>query len=318
MSHIAFIFPGQGSQSVGMLAELAAEYPVVGETFAEASEALGYNLWNLVQDGPESELGRTDRTQPAMLTGDIAVWRAWRAAGGPAPAIMAGHSLGEYSALVAAEAMSLADAVPLVADRGLYMQEAVPAGEGAMAAILGLDDAEVIKVCAEAEQGEVVQAVNFNSPGQVVIAGASAAVKRATELAGQAGAKRALLLPVSVPSHCSLMQPAAERLARRLADVAIAAPSIAVINNADVEAPREADAIRAALVKQLYLPVRWVEIIRKMAADGVSQVFECGPGKVLAGLNKRIERGMQVHCINEPSTLAKALEACAGDEATKQ
>jgi [acyl-carrier-protein] S-malonyltransferase len=305
----AFIFPGQGSQSVGMLAELAASFPVVEETFAEASAALGYDLWKLVQDGPAEDLNSTDRTQPAMLTAGVACWRAWQQQGGANPAVMAGHSLGEYTALVCAGVMALADAVTLVADRGRFMQAAVPEGEGAMAAILGLADEDVIAVCEEAAQGDVLSAVNFNSPGQVVIAGSAAAVERAAPMAKERGAKRAVILPVSVPSHCALMAPAATKLADRLSSISFNGPSIPVINNADVAAPTATDAICAALVKQLDHPVRWVETINKMAADGVDTVIECGPGKVLVGLNKRINKEMQALPLFDAETLNAAIGA---------
>lgn len=305
----AFIFPGQGSQSVGMLAGLAESFPVVEETFAEASDALGYDLWKLVQEGPAEELNSTDRTQPAMLTAGVACWRVWQQQGGAMPSVMAGHSLGEYSALVCAGAMTLADAVTLVADRGRFMQAAVPEGEGAMAAVLGLADEDVIAVCEEAAQGDVLSAVNFNSPGQVVIAGSAAAVERAAPMAKERGAKRAVILPVSVPSHCALMAPAAKQLAERLAGISVNTPSVPVINNADVAAPDDADAIRAALVKQLDSPVRWVESINKMSADGVTTVIECGPGKVLVGLNKRINKAMQALPVFDAETLNAAIDA---------
>lgn len=308
---IACIFPGQGSQSVGMLADLANGYPVVKETFAAASEALGYDLWTLTQQGPEAELNRTDRTQPAMLAAGVAVWRVWQQRGGPRPAYLAGHSLGEYTALVCAEALSLPAAAALVAARGQYMQEAVPAGQGAMAAILGLEDGEVQAACAQAAQDDVVSAVNFNSPGQVVIAGHSAAVARAVELAKAAGAKRAVPLPVSVPSHCRLMAPAAERLAALLRDADIRRPSIPVFNNVDVKISDEPQAIRDALVRQLVSPVRWVEIILALAGRGVTSVVECGPGKVLAGLNKRIARGMAAVTVQDTATLDEALKTLA-------
>lgn len=307
---LAFIFPGQGSQSVGMLSALADVFPVVGKTFSEASDALGYDLWALVQNGPESDLNSTDKTQPAMLTAGVATWRAWQEKGGASPVVMAGHSLGEYSALVCAGVISLGDAVLLVADRGRFMQEAVPEGQGAMAAVLGLDDAAVIRLCADNANGDVLSAVNFNSPGQVVIAGSKQAVERAAIAAKELGAKRAVILPVSVPSHCALMAPAAERLAVRLAGITMHAPAIPVINNADVAAPVTGDAIRAALVKQLAHPVRWVECINKMSADGVSTVIECGPGKVLAGLNKRINKDMQAMPVFDAETLQAALDAC--------
>ncbi len=305
---LGFVFPGQGSQSIGMLAELAVEHSVVRKTFAEAGEALGYDLWKVVQEGPEAELNTTAVTQPAMLAAGVAVWRLWEAEGGPRPVVMAGHSLGEYTALVCADALNFADAVTLVADRGRFMQEAVPAGEGAMAAILGLADEQVAAVCGEAADGEVVSPVNFNAPGQVVIAGQAGAVERAVAAAKAAGAKRAVMLAVSAPSHCALMKPAAERLAERLAGVAITAPAIPVINNADVASPAEPDAIRDALVRQLYSPVRWVETVGRMGSEGVDRLIECGPGKVLVGLNKRIARDMTALPVQDNETLAKALE----------
>ncbi len=303
------VFPGQGSQSVGMLKELAAAFAGVEQTFAEASEALGEDLWAIVQDGPAEKLNSTEITQPAMLAAGIAVWRVWQVQGGPQPAVMAGHSLGEYSALVAAGSLAFDHAVRLVAERGRLMQEAVPAGTGAMAAILGLDDEAVIQVCADAAEGEVVEAVNFNSPGQVVVAGHKSAVERAVALASERGAKRAVMLPVSVPSHCALMKPAAERLAEILEDIPVQAPTIPVINNVDVEMPTDPDAIRDALVRQLDHPVRWVETIRRMQAEGVDTLIESGPGKVLVGLNKRIERRMPALPVYDPDTLAAALEA---------
>lgn len=303
---LAFVFPGQGSQSVGMMADLAAAFPVVGETFAEASGALAYDLWQLVQNGPAEELNKTHITQPAMLTSGIAVWRVLQEKGLASPAMVAGHSLGEYSALVAAGVMQFADAVKLVAERGRLMQEAVPAGQGGMAAILGLDDATVIGVCEAAAQGDVLSAVNFNAPGQVVVAGAAAAVERVVEAAKEAGAKRALPLPVSVPSHCALMKPAADKLAEQLAGITLSAPTIPVINNADVATVSDADAIRDALVRQLYSPVRWVESVQKMAQDGVDTLVECGPGKVLVGLNKRIEKSMNAMAVFDTASLEKA------------
>lgn len=304
---LAFVFPGQGSQSVGMLTELAESSPLVQETFGTASEVLGYDLWNLVQQGPAEELNQTHITQPAMLSAGIAVWRIWQEKGGATPAVMAGHSLGEYSALVAAGAMQFEDAVAVVSDRGRFMQEAVPAGEGAMAAILGLDDEKVVEICASAAQGEVVSAVNFNSPGQVVVAGSTSAVDRAVSLAKEEGAKRALKLPVSVPSHCALMGPAAEKLAARLQDIAISSPVIPVINNVDVAVADDPDAIRDALVRQLHNPVRWVETVQRMAADGVDNLIECGPGKVLVGLNKRIDRKMAASALFDADGLEQAL-----------
>ncbi len=304
---LAFVFPGQGSQSVGMLAELAAQYPVVKETFAEASAVLKLDLWQTVHEGPEATLNQTQITQPAMLAAGVATWRVWQSRGGAQPRLMAGHSLGEYSALVCAGALDFAAAVELVALRGRYMQEAVPAGQGAMAAILGLEDAQVVAACQHAAQGEVVAAVNFNSPGQVVIAGQAAAVNRAMEACLAAGAKRALPLPVSVPSHCALMKPAAEQLAQRLHSLNLREPQIPVINNVDVAMPAAAAAIRDALVRQLYNPVRWVETVQRMAGEGVTQLIECGPGKVLTGLNKRIAKEMSTHALVDVASLNNAL-----------
>ena len=305
---LAFVFPGQGSQSEGMLSALAAEFSGVEATYREAAEVLGYDLWDIVQNGPADKLNSTDITQPAMLAAGVAVWRVWQARGGAQPAVLAGHSLGEYTALVCAGSLAFTDAIKLVAERGRLMQAAVPAGTGAMAAVLGLEDDAVRQACSDAATGEVLEAVNFNSPGQVVVAGNKAAVERVVALAKERGAKRALLLPVSVPSHCALMQPAAEQLATILKDVAIQAPGIPVINNADVATPSEPDAIRDALVRQLYSPVRWVETIQKMATDGVDRLLECGPGKVLVGLNKRIERNMAAQAVLDPDSLSAALK----------
>ena len=285
----AFVFPGQGSQSVGMLNSIA-ERPEVRATLQEASEALGEDVAKLIAEGPAEALSLTTNTQPVMLTAAVAFYRAWLAAGGPAPKVMAGHSLGEYSALVASGVISFKDAVPLVRFRAEAMQSAVPVGTGGMAAILGLDDATVIRVCAEAStaSGGVVEAVNFNAPGQVVIAGASAAVTKACELLKAAGAKRALPLPVSAPFHSSLLKPASEKLKRYLVNIEFKAPTIAVINNVDVEILNDPAAIKDALVRQAAKPVRWQETIQAMATQGITQVVECGPGKVLAGLTKRI------------------------------
>ncbi|HXH04002.1 MAG TPA: ACP S-malonyltransferase [Candidatus Competibacteraceae bacterium] len=312
-NRLALVFPGQGSQSVGMLAEIAASRPEVRVTFAEASEVLGFDLWQLVQDGPEDNLNQTHNTQPAMLAAGVALWRVWQAAGGPRPAVMAGHSLGEYSALVCAGALAFADAVALVAERGRLMQQAVPAGAGAMAAVLGLDDEAVRAACAEAAQHEVVEAVNFNAPGQVVIAGAKVAVERAIAACKARGAKRAVPLPVSVPSHCALMQPAAERLAERLATVALQTPAIPVLHNVDVATHAEPAAIRDALARQLYRPVRWVETVQAMVAQGITVTVECGPGKVLAGLNKRIHKELAALPLYDESTLQAALVAARGE-----
>ncbi len=307
---LAVVFPGQGSQSVGMLAGLAADYPTVQATFAEASAVLGYDLWRLVQEGPEADLNATERTQPAMLAAGVAVWRVWNEQGAPAPAVMAGHSLGEFTALVCAGALSFADAVAAVQFRGRVMQEAVPAGAGAMAAILGLEDADVEAACAEAAQGEVVEAVNYNSPGQLVIAGHAAAVLRALEAAKARGAKRALLLPVSVPAHSSLLRPAAERLAAHLAGVAVQVPRVPVyaIGLRRHDAPQ---AIRDQVVAQLAGAVRWTDTVRDMIAGGVTQIIECGPGKVLTSLNRRIERNKDIamSSIEDSASLAAALNA---------
>ncbi|HQR51076.1 MAG TPA: ACP S-malonyltransferase [Methylophilaceae bacterium] len=282
----AFLFPGQGSQSVGMMQGFG-DLAVIRDTFVEASDVLGQDFWRMATE-PNEELNKTANTQPLMLTAGIATWRAWQQAGGTQPTMMAGHSLGEYTALVAAGALDFASALPLVRYRAEVMQGAVAEGVGAMAAILGLDDDTVRAVCAESAQGEVLEAVNFNSPGQVVIAGNKAAVERGMEAAKARGAKRALILPVSVPSHCALMKPAAEKLQACLADVAVSVPQVPVLHNADVAAYNEAAQIKEALVRQLYSPVRWVETVQTMAAQGITQAAECGPGKVLAGLNKRI------------------------------
>jgi len=287
----AFVFPGQGSQSVGMMGAYG-DAPIVRATFDEASAALGEDLWTMVAEGPAEKLALTVNTQPIMLTAGVAVWRLWESLGGKTPSVVAGHSLGEYSALVAAGALKLSDAVPLVRLRATAMQEAVPAGTGAMAAILGLDDDGIAAACAEAAQGEVVEPVNFNAPGQTVIAGHKGAVERACEACKARGAKRAVLLPVSAPFHSSLLKPAADRLAIALADIAIAAPTIPVINNVDVAIETDPAKIKDALVRQAAKPVRWVEIIQKMASMGVTTVAECGPGKVLAGLTKRCADGI--------------------------
>lgn len=306
---IALVFPGQGSQSVGMLADLYAEFAIVRETFAEASAALGYDLWALVANGPDADLNETHRTQPALLTASVAVWRLWQQQQGVAPAYLAGHSLGEYSALVCAGVLSLADAVKLVEKRGQYMQSAVPAGTGAMSAIIGLDDALIAKACEEAAQGEVVSPVNYNSPGQVVIAGHKAAVERANELCKAAGAKRALPLPVSVPSHCALMRPAAEQLATDLKALTFNTPVISVVNNVDVAVAADAASIQDALVRQLFSPVRWTETIEFLANQGVTDVIELGAGKVLSGLIKRINKELLTTSVCDVASLQAALAA---------
>jgi [acyl-carrier-protein] S-malonyltransferase len=311
---LAFVFPGQGSQSVGMLAALGAAEPVVRETFDEASQVLGYDLWALAQQGPEADLGATERTQPAMLAAGVAVWRAWRAHGGPMPVAMAGHSLGEYTALVCSDALDFRTAVDLVRFRGQAMQRAVPLGTGAMAAMLGLDDAEVEAACREAAGGEVVEAVNFNAPGQVVIAGHATAVARAIEAARARGAKRAVLLPVSVPSHSSLMVGAADELAARLATVEVRMPNVPDVYTVDVRRHASPDGIRTALREQLFKPVRWADTVRAMLGSGVTTLVECGPGKVLTSLNKRIEKrpDLKVLAVDDPDTLAAALAATGG------
>jgi [acyl-carrier-protein] S-malonyltransferase len=308
----AFVFPGQGSQSVGMLAQLAAAEPLVQETFAEASAVLGYDLWKLCQSGPEEDLGKTERTQPAMLAAGVATWRAWRKHGGGLPAAMAGHSLGEYSALVCSGALDFRTAVGLVQFRGQAMQAAVPAGQGAMAAILGLDDGDVEAACREAAQGETVQAANFNSPGQIVIAGTAAAVDRAIEVAKSKGAKRAIKLPVSVPSHSPLMQPAAERLAEKLQQVKFGLREVRDIYTVDVRKHGDEADIRKALVEQLVKPVRWTETIQAMLAGGARVIVECGPKGVLTGLNRRIERNKDIAMlsIEDAESLQQALQAC--------
>ncbi|MFP3891235.1 ACP S-malonyltransferase [uncultured Ralstonia sp.] len=302
----AFVFPGQGSQSVGML-NAFADHPAVAATLAEASDALGQDIGKLIAEGPAEELNLTTNTQPVMLTAAVAVYRAWQAAGGPVPTVVAGHSLGEYSALVAAGAIAFKDAVPLVRFRAKAMQEAVPVGEGGMAAILGLSDDDVRAACAEASAAGVVEAVNFNAPAQVVIAGAKAAVERACEIAKAKGAKRALPLPVSAPFHSSLLKPASDRLREYLANVTVNAPVIPVINNVDVAVVSDPAAIKDALVRQAAAPVRWVETVQKMKADGITRVVECGPGKVLAGLIKRIDGDIIGDAIFDPATLEAVL-----------
>lgn len=307
MSRLAFVFPGQGSQSLGMLADLAAGHGAIRATFDAASAALGQDLWALAQEGPEAALNSTENTQPVLLAAGVAVFRAWQAAGGRAPDYLAGHSLGEYTALVAGGALSLEDGVRLVALRGRLMQQAVPAGEGAMAAILGLDDDVVRQCCAEAATAGVVEAVNFNAPGQVVIAGASTAVATAIEKLKAAGAKRALPLPVSVPSHCALMKPAAEQLRVALADVAFNLPVIPVVQNVAARIEPDAAAMRDALVRQLHSPVLWVQTVEALAGLGVSRALECGPGKVLCGLNKRIVKELECASLENAESFAAAL-----------
>lgn len=308
MTKIAVVFPGQGSQTLGMLADLAAAHPVVEETFAEASSVLGYDLWQLVQEGPAEELNKTWQTQPALLAASVAIWRVWQQQKGTQPFLMAGHSLGEYSALVCAGVLDFKQAISLVELRGKLMQEAVPAGTGAMYAIIGLDNDAIAKACEESAQGQVVSPVNFNSPGQVVIAGNKEAVERAGAACKAAGAKRALPLPVSVPSHCALMKPAADKMAVSLENVTFSAPQFSVVNNVDVKVESSPEAIRSALVRQLYSPVRWTESVEFMAAQGVEQLLEVGPGKVLTGLTKRIVDTLTAAAVNDTASLAAALE----------
>ena len=312
MKKFAMVFPGQGSQTVGMLAELASDYPIVQETFKQASEVLGYDLWQLVQEGPAEELNKTWQTQPALLTASVAVYRVWQQKYPTLkPEVMAGHSLGEYSALVCAGVLDFQDAVKLVELRGKLMQQAVPEGTGAMYAIIGLDNDAIINACKQAEQGEVVSAVNFNSPGQVVIAGAKAAVERAAALCKEAGAKRALPLAVSVPSHCALMKPAADQLSVSLESITLKEAGVSVLNNVDVKNEIEADAIRNALVRQLYSPVRWTETVEKMTQNGVEVLVEVGPGKVLNGLTKRIVDSLQAVSVNDVKSLDSVEEVLA-------
>lgn len=308
MSKFAMVFPGQGSQSLGMLADLAAQFPIVEATFSEASSVLGYSLWQLVQQGPVEELNKTWQTQPALLAASVAIWRVWQHQGGKLPTMMAGHSLGEYSALVCAGVIDFKQAITLVELRGKLMQEAVPAGTGAMYAIIGLDNESIAKACEESAQGQVVSPVNFNSPGQVVIAGNKEAVERAGVACKAAGAKRALPLPVSVPSHCALMKPAADKLAEALENIEFQAPLFPVVNNVDVKTEVSPDAIRSALVRQLYNPVRWTESVEFMAAEGIELLLEVGPGKVLTGLTKRIVDTLTATPVNDVATLTSALE----------
>ncbi|MUK40881.1 ACP S-malonyltransferase [Aliivibrio fischeri] len=306
MSNFAIVFPGQGSQAVGMLAELGEQHEVVTQTFAEASDALGYDLWSLVQNGPAEDLNQTFRTQPALLATSVALWRVWQEQGLAQPSVLAGHSLGEYSALVCAGVIDFKEAIKLVELRGQLMQEVVPAGVGAMYAIIGLDNESIAKACEEAAQGEVVSPVNFNSPGQVVIAGNKDAVERAGVLCKEAGAKRALPLPVSVPSHCALMKPAADKLAVALENIEFNTPTLPVINNVDVIAETDPAKIKDALVRQLYGPVRWTEVVEKMAEQGVETLYEVGPGKVLTGLTKRIVKSLSAAAVNDAASLEAA------------
>ena len=302
-SQLAFVFPGQGSQSIGMLAELAAAHAEVQATFDEASQGAGVDLWALSQQGPEEQLNRTENTQPALLAASVSVWRVWQKLGGAKPTRLSGHSLGEYSALVCAGALSLHDAAALVAERGRLMQAAVPPGVGAMAAVIGGDDAQIAAVCAEVAQGQVVSPANFNSPGQLVIAGNAEAVDRAVARLIELGAKKTVKLAVSVPSHCALMRDAADRLNERMEAIAWHTPRIPVIQNAEARAYTSVDDIRGALQRQLYLPVRWTECVQALAAAGITRAAECGPDKVLAGLIKRIDKAIEVRAIGAPAEL---------------
>ena len=306
---LAFVFPGQGSQKVGMLADLVAAFPEVKNTFAEASDALDYDMWALVQEGEQAQLNLTETTQPVLLTASVAVWRLWLAQGGLRPSMMAGHSLGEFSALVCAGAIDFADAVRLVRARGQYMQTAVPVGEGAMAAVLGLDDAKIEEICAATDG--VVEAVNYNSPGQVVVAGHTQAVEAALGALKDAGAKRAMLLPVSAPFHTSLMRPAGEKLAQALAELTINAPVIPVVHNVHAQTEANPAQIKELLTQQIYSAVKWVSCVQTMTDSGIEMTVECGPGKVLSGLNKRIQKSLQCLNVESPETLEAALAAVA-------
>ncbi|ARD22064.1 MULTISPECIES: ACP S-malonyltransferase [Shewanella] len=308
MENMAFVFPGQGSQAVGMLADLAVEFPIVTETFSQASAVLGYDLWALTQDGPAEKLNETDKTQPALLTASVAIWRAYEESGAAKPALLAGHSLGEYSALVCGGVIAFEDAVKLVELRGQLMQQAVPAGTGAMFAVIGLDNDSIAKACEESANGAVVSPVNFNSPGQVVIAGEKEATERAAAACKAAGAKMAVALPVSVPSHCALMKPAAEKLAAALEAITFNEPTINVINNVDVAAPTSESDIKDALVRQLYCPVRWSETIEFIASQGVTELVEMGPGKVLTGLTKRINKSLKGQAVNNAASLSALIQ----------
>ena len=309
MNNLAFVFPGQGSQSVGMLTDLYQNHQIIRDTISDASTALNFDLAELILKGPEQNLNRTDLTQPALLASSVAIYRLWQQQTAIKPSLMAGHSLGEYSALVCSGAMAFDDALKLVESRGKFMLDAVPEGEGAMAAILGLDNAKVEQCCKEAESGEIVSAVNYNSPGQIVIAGTSQAVDRAMLLCKEAGAKRAIPLAVTVPSHCLLMKPAADKLEQQLAKLEISTPEITVINNVDVAQETSAEAISSALVRQLYNPVRWSESIKAMQDQGITTIFECGPGKVLAGLCKRLDRNLTALVSNDQANFNKSMEA---------
>lgn len=307
-ANLAFVFPGQGSQKVGMLAEMGEQFPIVKETFAEASEALGYDMWDMIQNGEQEQLNLTERTQPILLTSSVALWRVWEQQSGAAPALMAGHSLGEFSALVCAGSLAFSDAVVLVRDRGQFMQTAVPVGEGAMAAVLGLDDQVVVDICATTG----AEAVNFNSPGQVVIAGKVAAVDEAIQQLQEAGAKRAMPLPVSAPFHTSLMKPAGVKLAEKVAALALATPAIPVVHNVHADTESDPEKIKALIVEQIYSPVKWTSCIESMVNKGIAITLECGPGKVLSGLSKRIDKSLSTYNIETPAGLDKALTELQG------
>lgn len=308
-ANLAFVFPGQGSQKIGMLDELAVQFDVVAQTFAEASAVLGYDLWDRVQNAEQAAINMTECTQPLLLTCSVAIWRVWQQQGGPVPAYMAGHSLGEWSALVCAGVIAFDDAVLLVQQRGKFMQEAVPAGLGAMAAIIGLDDDKIVTICTESEQGECVAAVNFNSPGQVVIAGAVAPVERAMASCKEAGAKRALALPVSAPFHTEMMRPAAERLAEQIEAIEFAAPVIPIVHNVNAKLESDPAAIKALMIEQIYSPVLWTDCVQALAGFGVEFLVECGPGKVLSGLARRIDKSLSAQQSETPADIEKALMA---------
>lgn len=311
-NHLAFVYPGQGSQSIGMLSEMSASFPLIKQTFEQASDQLNVDLWKLTQQGPIEELNQTHNTQPAMLAAGVATWKVWCEQTNIRPRWLAGHSLGEYTALVCSNSLQFEDAITLVAERGRLMQEAVPEGIGAMAAIIGLDDEKIIQICAKSSENEVVAAVNFNAPGQVVIAGHVAAVERAMNATKEAGAKRAIKLPVSVPSHCSLMNSAAEKLDKKLQEIKINTPSVTLIHNVDVTSHNTSDSIRYALKEQLFKPVRWVDSIKEMHKQEASHFVECGPGKVLMGLNRRIVKSADHMTIYDSATLDKVLEQLNG------
>ncbi len=308
MEKLAFVFPGQGSQKVGMLSDLAAAYPSLLETFDEASETLGYNMWQLIQQGPQDEINLTERTQPILLTSSFALWRLWQSCSGPTPDLMAGHSLGEWSALVCSGVVKFTDALKIVRARGQYMQQAVPLGEGAMAAIIGLEDPDIIDACAQASGPGMVDAVNFNAPGQVVIAGSSSAVERAIELCKQAGAKRALPLPVSAPFHTSLMRPAADQLSELVSSTTFSAPSIPVVHNVHGQVEDDPHKISALMLEQIYRPVRWVDCVNYLSDSGIADLLEFGPGRVLSGLTKRINRELCASATDDPASFEASLQ----------